>query len=125
LSKAVGKGELVLEGGSCPIDFPHLRLKKIDGIEANAVLSLEDGRLQISECQFSSQAVQGMMKGVMGLQPVLSESTLDLKGQGQVDASLITMPSSAGRGQPGVFDKNKPIPFRIRGTIAEPLLGIF
>jgi type II secretion system protein N len=125
LVTAAGGGNFKLVDGSCPIDSPYLKVKTLEGLEVSAALELSGGSFKISDCQFSGKGFQGALKGEVRLQPGLTSSVLNLAGQGQVEAQMIDLPAD-NRGVAEAFlNRGKPLPFHVRGTIAEPRLQLF
>ena len=125
LVNAAGGGNFKLAGGSCPIDSPYLKVKTLEGLEVSATVELSGGSFTISDCQFSGKGFQGTLTGEVRLQPGLTNSALNLAGQGRVEAELIDFPGDKGRVAESFLNRGKPLPFHVRGTIAEPRLQLF
>ena len=125
LLKAAGGGNFKLVDGSCPIDSPYLKVKTLEGLEVSATIKLSGGSFTISDCRFSGKGFQGALTGEVRLQPGLTNSALNLAGQGQVDAELIDFPADKGSVAETFLSRGKPLPFKVRGTIAEPRLQLF
>jgi type II secretion system protein N len=125
LVNAAGGGNFKLVDGSCPIDSPYLKVKTLEGLEVSAAIELSGGSFKISDCQFSGKGFKGALNGEVRLQPGLTSSVLNLAGQGQVEAELIDLPADKHRVAEAVLNRGKPLPFRVRGTIAEPRLQLF
>ncbi len=123
--ESTGGGEFQLMDGSLPIDSPYLKPKTLEELEVTATFELSGGILQISRCQFEGSGFQGNLSGEVTLQPWLSRSTLELTGQGQIDATLVNLPTNARGVAVALLERGKPMPFKIRGTIAEPKLQLF
>ena len=125
LENAAGGGNLRLTDGSCPIDTPYLKAKTLEGLEVVATVELSGGNLKISECKFNGKGFEGTLTGEVRLQPRLSGSVLNLAGRGQVEAQLINIPADKGRVAEAFLNRGKPLPFKVRGTVAEPRLQLF
>ena len=125
LVNAAGGGNFKLVDGSCPIDFPYLKVKTLEGLEVSVTIKLSGGSLTISDCGFSGKGFQGALTGEVRLQPGLTSSALNLAGQGQVEAELIDFPADKRSVAETFLNRGKPLPFRVRGTIAEPKLQLF
>lgn len=125
LVNAAGGGKLKLINGSCPIDSPYLKVKNLEGLEVAATVELSSGNLKISDCQFNGKGFEGTLTGEVRLQPGLSGSVLNLAGRGQVEAALINLPADKGRVVEAFLNRGKPLPFKVRGTLAEPRLQLF
>jgi type II secretion system protein N len=125
LVHSVGGGNFKLVNGSCPIDSPYLKARTLEGLEVAATIELSDGNLKINDCQFNGKGFKGTVTGEVRLQPGLSSSVLNLAGRGQVEAELIDLPADKGRVAEAFLNRGKPLPFKVRGTIAEPRLQLF
>jgi type II secretion system protein N len=125
LGKSAGSGELQLMDGSFPVDSPYLNTKTLDDLELTANFELSAGIIEVSRCQFEGRGFQGVLSGKVKLQPGLSRSTLNLAGQGLIDSTLVNFPASGSGAAAALLNRGKPIPFKIRGTLAEPRLGLF
>jgi len=125
LENAAGGGNFKLVEGICPIDSPYLKVKTLEGLELSATIELSGGSFKISDCQFSGKGFQGTLNGEVKLQPGLTSSVLNLAGRGQVEAELIDLPADKGRVAEAFLNRGKPLPFKVRGTIAEPRLVLF
>ena len=125
LVNAAGEGNFKLVDGSCPIDSPYLKVKTLEGLEVSATIKLSGGSFTISDCRFSGKGFQADLTGEVRLLPGLTSSTLNLAGQGQVDAELIDFPADKGSVAETFLSRGKPLPFKVRGTIAEPKLQLF
>ena len=125
LVNASGGGNFKLVDGSCPIDSPYLKVKNLEGLEVSATIELSGGSFQISDCQFRGKGFQGTLTGEVRLQPGLTNSILNLAGRGQVEAELIDLPADNRRVAEAFLNQAKPLPFQVRGTIAEPRLQLF
>jgi len=125
LVNASGGGELKLEEGSCPIDSAYLRTKTLEGLEVSASIELSGGSLEITECEFKGQGFQGTVSGEVILQPRLAGSTLNLAGEGQLDGDMVNLPADKRRVAAAFLNRGKPLPFKVRGTVAEPEFRLF
>jgi type II secretion system protein N len=125
LLNAAGRGNFKLVDGSCPIDSPYLKVKTLEGLEVAATIKLSGGSFTISECRFSGKGFQGSLTGEVRLQPGLTNSALNLAGQGQVNAELIDFPADKRSVAEAFLSRGKPLPFKVRGTIGEPRLVLF
>jgi len=125
LVNASGGGEFQLEEGSCPIDSAYLRIRTLEGLEVYATMELSGGSLEITECEFKGQGFQGTVSGKVMLQPRLSESTLNLAGEGQLDGDMVNLPEDKRRVAAAFLNRGKPLPFKVRGTVAQPELRLF
>ena len=125
LVNASGGGEFQLEDGSCPIDSAYLRIRTLEGLEVSATIALSGGSLEITECEFKGQGFQGTVSGKVMLQPRLSGSTLNLAGEGQLDADMVNLPADKRRVAAAFLNRGKPLPFKVRGTVAEPEFRLF
>ena len=90
-----------------------------------ATVELSSGNLKISDCQFNGKGFEGTLTGEIRLQPGLSGSVLSLAGKGQVEAELINLPADKGRMAEAFLSRGKLLPFKVRGTIAQPELRLF
>jgi type II secretion system protein N len=122
---SAGGGNFKLVNGSCPIDSPYLKAKTLEGLEVSATIALADGNFKINDCQFSGKGFQGTLTGEVRLQPGLSSSVLNLTGRGQLEAELINLPADKARVAEAFLNRGKPLPFKVRGTIAQPELRLF
>ena len=125
LVNSAGGGNFKLVNGSCPIDSPYLRAKTLEGFEVSATITLADGNFKINDCQFSGKGFQGTLTGEVRLQPGLSSSVLNLTGRSQLEAEMINLPADKSRVAEAFLNRGKPLPFKVRGTIAEPRLVLF
>ena len=125
LLNGAGRGNFKLVDGSCPIDSPYLKVKTLEGLEVSATIELSGGSFTISDCRFSGKGFQGALTGEVRLQPGLTNSALNLAGQGQVKAELIDFPADKRSVAETFLSRGKPLPFKVRGTIAEPRLVLF
>jgi type II secretion system protein N len=125
LVNASGGGEFQLEEGSCPIDSAYLRIRTLEGLEVSATMELSGGSLEIIECKFKGQGFQGTVSGKVILQPRLAESTLNLAGEGQLDGDMLNLPADKRRVAAAFLNRGKPLPFKVRGTVAEPEFRLF
>ena len=125
LVNAAGGGNLKLGDGSVPIDSPYLKAKTLEGLEVSATIELSGGSFKISDCQFKGKGFQGTLTGEVRLQPGLTNSVLNLAGRGQVEAEMINLPADKRRVAEAFLNRDKPLPFQVRGTIAEPRLVLF
>ncbi|PNV87463.1 MAG: type II secretion system protein GspN [Desulfobacteraceae bacterium] len=125
LVNASGGGELKLEEGSCPIDSAYLRTRTLEGLEVSATIELSGGSLEITECEFKGQGFQGTVSGKVMLQPRLAGSTLNLAGEGQLDGDMVNLPADKRRVAAAFLNRGKPLPFKVRGTVAEPEFRLF
>ena len=125
LVNASGGGEFQLEEGSCPIDSAYLRTSTLEGLEVYATMELSGGSLEITECEFKGQGFQGTVSGKVMLQPRLSGSTLNLAGEGQLDGDMVNLPEDKRRVAAAFLNRGKPLPFKVRGTVAQPELRLF
>jgi type II secretion system protein N len=120
-----GGGTFQLVDGSCSIDSPFLREHTLKGLEVTASIALSGGNLHIKNGQFKGQGLEGTVSGEVKLQPGLSTSILNLAGLGQVDPNLLNIPAEKRRVAEAFLNQGRPLPFKVRGTIAEPRLTIF
>jgi type II secretion system protein N len=125
LVNAAGGGNIKLVDGSCPIDSPYLKVKTLEGLEVSATIELSGGSFKISDCQFKGKGFQGTLTGEVRLQPGLTNSVLNLAGRGQVEAEMINLPADKRRVAEAFLNRDKPLPFQVRGTVAEPKLQLF
>ncbi len=125
LVNASGDGEFQLEEGSFPIDSVYLRIRTLEGLEVSATMELSGGSLEITECEFKGQGFQGTVSGKVMLQPRLSDSTLNLAGEGQLDGDMVNLPADKSRVAAAFLNRGKPLPFKVRGTVAQPELRLF
>ena len=91
----------------------------------SAIRKPTGGSLKISDCQFKGKGFQGTLTGEVRLQPGLTNSVLNLAGRGQVEAEMINLPADKRRVAEAFLNRDKPLPFQVRGTIAEPRLVLF
>ena len=120
-----GIGKIRLSEGSCPIEYPHLKVKILDGLEVSAAMKLNSGRLEIDNCRFQAQGIKGNFDGIVQLNSGLYESVLDLVGQCQIDPTLLNFTAGSNKGLVALLDNNAPLPFRVRGTLGAPRLSLF
>ena len=125
LVNSAGGGNLKLVNGNCPIDSPYLKAKTLEGLEVVATVELSGGNLEIRDCQFNGKGFEGTLTGEVRLQPGLSSSVLNLAGHGQVEAAMINLPADKGRVAEAFLNRGKSLPFKVRGTVAEPRLQLF
>jgi type II secretion system protein N len=125
LVNASGGGEFQLEEGSCPIDSAYLTTRTLEGLEVSATIELSGGSLKITECEFKGQGFQGTVSGKVILQPRLAESTLNLAGEGQLDGDMLNLPADKRRVAAAFLNRGKPLPFKVKGTVAEPEFRLF
>jgi type II secretion system protein N len=125
LVNASGGGEFKLEEGSWPIDSAYLRTRILEGLEVSATIELSGGSLEITECEFKGQGFQGTVSGKVILQPRLAGSTLNLAGEGQLDGDMVNLPADKRRVAAAFLNRGKPLPFKVRGTVAEPEFRLF
>ena len=125
LVNAAGGGNFKLVNGTLPIDSPYLKAKTLEGLEVSATIELSGGSFKISDCQFKGKGFQGTLTGEVRLQPGLTNSVLNLAGRGQVEAEMINLPADKRRVAEAFLNRDKPLPFQVRGTIAEPRLVLF
>ena len=125
LVNASGGGEFQLEEGSFPIDSAYLRIRTLEGLEVSTTFELSGGSLEITECEFKGQGFQGTVSGKVMLQPRLSGSTLNLAGEGQLDGDMVNLPADKRRVAAAFLNRGKPLPFKVRGTVAQPEFRLF
>ena len=125
LMNAAGGGKFKLVDGICPIDSPYLKVRTLEGLEVSATVELSEGSFKINDCQFRGKGFQGVLSGEVKLQPGLTTSVLNLSGNGQLETELIDLPVDKRRVAEAFLNRGKPLPFRVRGTIAEPRLQLF
>ncbi len=125
LVNAAGGGNFKLVNGSCPIDSPYLKAMTLEGLEVSATIEVSGGNVKIKDCKFSGKGFQGTLAGEVKLEPGLSGSALNLAGQGQIEAELIDLPADKLRVAEAFLNRGKPLPFKVRGTLAEPRLVLF
>jgi len=125
LVNSAGGGNFKLVNGSCTIDSPYLKAKTLEGLEVVATVELSGGNLEIRDCQFNGKGFEGTLTGEVRLQPGLSSSVLNLAGHGQVEAAMINLPADKGRVAEAFLNRGKSLPFKVRGTVAEPRLQLF
>jgi type II secretion system protein N len=125
LVNASGGGEFQLEEGSFPIDSAYLKIRTLEGLEVYATMELSDGSLEVTECEFKGEGFQGTVSGKVMLQPRLSGSILNLAGEGQLDSDLVNLPADKRRVAAAFLNRGKPLPFKVRGTVAQPELRLF
>ena len=122
---ASGGGEFQLEEGSFPIDSAYLRTRTLERLEVSATIELSGGSLEITKCEFKGQGFQGTVSGTVILQPRLFSSTLNLAGKGQLDGDMVNLPADKRRVAAAFLNRGKPLPFKVRGTVAEPEFRLF
>jgi len=122
---AAGGGNFKVVNGSCPIDSPFLKVTTLEALEVSATIKVSGGSFTISDCQFGGKGFQGTLAGEVRLAPDLTSSVLDLAGQGQVEAELIDLPPEQRSVAEAFLNRGKPLPFKVRGTVAEPRLQLF
>jgi hypothetical protein len=125
LVNSSGGGNFNLVNGSFPVDSPYLKAKTLEGLEVAATIELSGGNLKISDCQFSGRGFEGTLTGEVRLQPGLSSSVLNLAGRGQVEGELINLPADKRNVAEAFLNRGRPLPFKVRGTMAEPRLVLF
>jgi type II secretion system protein N len=125
LVNASGGGEFQLEEGSFPIDSAYLKIRTLEGLEVYATMELSDGSLEVTECEFKGEGFQGTVSGKVMLQPRLSGSILNLAGEGHLDSDLVNLPADKRRVAAAFLNRGKPLPFKVRGTVAQPELRLF
>jgi type II secretion system protein N len=125
LVNASGGGEFQLEEGSFPIDSAYLRAKTLERLEVSATIKLSGGSLEITKCEFKGQGFQGTVSGTVILQPRLFRSTLNLAGEGQLDGDMVNLPADKRRVAAAFLNRGKPLPFKVRGTVAQPEFRLF
>ncbi len=125
LTNSSGRGQFRLTEGSCPIEHPYLKLKTLEDLEVNAVFRLDGGQLEIDDFRFQAQGIQGNLDGTLQFAARLYESVLDLGGQCQIASSILNLNSGSNRGLLALLGNGKPLPFRLRGTLAQPRLNLF
>ena len=111
--------------GSFPIDSPYLSIQWLEGLEVSSTFAVAGGILKIDPCQFKGPGFEGTLSGEILLQPWLPGSGLNLKGEGQIDPALLNLPPDKRRVAEAFLNRGKPLPFKVRGTIEEPLLSLF
>ena len=125
LVNAAGGGNFKLVNGSCPIDSPYVKVGTLEGLKVSATVEVSGGNAKIRDCQFSGKGFQGTLDGEVKLAPELSSSALNLAGRGQIEAEMIDLPPDKLRMAEAILNRGKPLPFHVRGTIAEPRLVLF
>lgn len=120
-----GVANLRLMEGTCEIDSPYLTTNTLDELEISATIELTGGILEVSQCQFKARGLEGNLNGKVELRPRLSRSTLDLAGEGVIDPAMVNLPPDQLRVAAAFLNQGKPVPFKVRGTIEEPRLGLF
>ena len=125
LVNASGGGEFQLEEGSFPIDSAYLSTRTLEGLEVSATIELSGGSLEIAKCEFEGQGFQGTVSGKVVLQPRLSASTLNLAGEGRLDSDMVNLPADKRQVAAAFLNRGKPLPFKVRGTVAQPELQLF
>jgi type II secretion system protein N len=120
-----GIGKLGVSNGSCPVESPYLEIDTLDDLEVNAVIKIVGAQLEINNCSFSAKGIEGTLSGGIKLRPKMSQSTLNLVGQGSVDPSLLKLQSTMQGMAVSLFKRGKPLPFKVRGTLAKPKFGLF
>jgi type II secretion system protein N len=125
LANSSGVGELRLTKGSFPIEYPYLKVKILEGLEVSASFKLNGGKLKINNGRFQAEGFDGTLKGIVQLQSRLYESVIDISGQSQIDPALLNFTSDSNKGLAALLERNMPLPFRLRGTLAEPKLTLF
>jgi type II secretion system protein N len=125
LVNAAGGGNFKLVNGSCPIDSPYLKARTLEELEVSASIEVSGGNVKIRDCRFRGKGFQGSLAGEVKLDPGLSGSALNLAGRGQIEAKLINLPADKRRVAAAFLNRGKPLPFHVRGTVAEPRLQLF
>ena len=125
LVNAAGGGNFKLVNGGCPVDSPYLKVRTLEGLKVSATVEVSGGNAKIRDCQFSGKGFQGTLDGEVKLAPELSSSALNLAGRGQIEAEMIDLPPDKLRMAEAILNRGKPLPFHVRGTIAEPRLVLF
>jgi type II secretion system protein N len=125
LVNAAGGGNFKLVNGSCAVDSPYLKARTLAGLNVSATIEISGGKVKLKDCQFSGKGFHGTLAGDVKLEPRLGSSALNLAGRGQIEAELIALPPDKLRVAEAFLNRGKPLPFRVRGTIAEPRLVLF
>jgi type II secretion system protein N len=125
LVNSSGGGNFTLVNGSFPIDSPYVKPKTLEELEVATTVELTGGSLKINDCQFKGRGFQGTLSGEVKLQPSLSRSILSLAGRGELDGDLINIPADKRRVAEAFLNRGRPLPFKVRGTVAEPRLQLF
>jgi type II secretion system protein N len=125
LVNSAGGGNFKLVNGSFPIDSPYVKPKTLEELEVAATIELSGGDLKINDCQFKGRGFQGTLSGEVELNPNLSRSILSLAGRGELDGDLINIPADKRRVAEAFLNRGRPLPFKVRGTMAEPRLQLF
>jgi type II secretion system protein N len=121
----VGGGRLEVHQGSLTVQSPYLKVKSLDEVEVKATLKLAEGKLTVEGCDFKAKGIEGSVKGTVSLAPVWSESVLDLAGEGKVDGTMLNLDPSLAPQVQALLKQQKPLPFRLRGTLGSPQVGLF
>gem|GEM_PF-726677 len=122
---SAGGGRIEVHEGSWPVNSPYLKVKSLDEVELNATVKVAEGKLMVEGCDFKAAGIQGSLKGTVDLAPAWSESVLDLAGEGQVEGTLINFDPSITAQVQALLQQHRPLPFHLRGTLAQPEIGLF
>lgn len=122
---STGGGRIEVHQGSWPVSSPYLKVKSLDEVELKATVKLAEGKLTVEGCDFKAAGIQGSLKGTVNLAPAWSESVLDLAGEGQVDGTMVNLDPSIALQVQALLQQQRPLPFHVRGTLAQPELGLF
>jgi type II secretion system protein N len=122
---STGAGKIEVHHGSLPVESPYLKVKSLDEVELNATMKLGEGTLAVEGCDFKAKGIQGSLKGTVNLAPVWSDSVLDLAGEGQVDGTLLNLDPSIAQQVQALLQQQKPLPFRLRGSLGSPQVSLF
>ncbi len=122
---STGGGKIEVHQGSWPVNSPYLKVTSLDEVELKATVKLAEGQLAVEGCDFKAAGIQGSLKGTVNLAPVWSESVLDLAGEGQVDGTMLNLDPSIALQVQTLLQQQRPLPFHLRGTLAQPEVGLF
>ena len=120
-----GTGKLQLVKGSSEVKSPYLKVNTVDDLQVDADIMLHGERLEIVSCQFKARGLRGSLVGVVKLRSTLSESELDLRGRGKMDATFVDPTDPTGRAAYALLKQNRLLPFHLRGTAKSPDLRLF
>ena len=120
-----GSGEIKLIEGSFPIKYPYWKVETLNRLEVKAAIKLDGGELEISNCRFRADGLECTLEGTVRLRSRLYESVLDISGECKVDPSLIDFSSRYNKDLLALLDRNKSLPFHLRGTVIAPRLNLF
>jgi type II secretion system protein N len=123
--RSSGAGRLELREGSFQVDSPYLRVRRLEGCAATATLKLAGGKVALDDCLFSGQGINGNLSGEVILQPKITRSTLHLAGKCELDGEMLKSNSKIKGIAEALFKRNKPLPFKVEGTLAKPSIRIF